>query len=312
MNPNNGFTPPPYVTLTLPNGQSQNVYNLRYDGSSDFGDYYAGNDLDGKAIRWAIEPNSYDVERYKEGSLSGFTAADLTPAYVSRPADTSADVLTRPVASDPLHVYVRTENGRDFWRMEWGGGVYTWQTPVGQTSASIIQDTYGFVAGPVTQTTGTVTAPAVITGADGNVTVTTPPTDPVRASGASNQVTGSGQGGGGPNGSASGGLVRAVPPADAGPRSSTAHVYVGRDSRGDVWQIFDGTNVIEWAVEIGEPSAALIDGTLRNLGAPSAGTVAQAAPTVAPSTPAAKAVEDAKGTLWLSAAALAAKLLIFS
>lgn len=299
--------------MTLPSGEVALISNIRYDGSSDFGDYYVGTSPSGGYVRWAIPPGSYSVTDFLEGSIGGdgFTSAQLT-RRISTPADITPEMLSRPVASDPLHVYVRTENGRDFWRMEWGGGVYTWQTPVGETSASIIRDTYGYVAGPVTTATGTVTAPAVITGADGNVSVTTPPATTVRAPGDSNQVTGSNQGGGGPNGSASGGLIRAVPPADAGPRSSTAHVYVGRDVRGDVWQIFDGTNVLEWAVDIGEPSASLIEGTLRNLGAPSPGTVAQAAPTVAPSTPAAKAVEDAKGTLWLSAAALAAKLLIFS
>lgn len=61
-----------------------------------------------------------------------------------------------------------------------------------------------------------------------------------------------------------------------------AHKYVGRDSRGDVWQLFDPAQnrVLEWAVNPGEDSRNILTGTLRDIGAPSGMTVAQAGGTV--------------------------------
>lgn len=78
--------------------------------------------------------------------------------------------------------------------------------------------------------------------------------------------------------------VDILPHADNPPESAmqphqgdASHVYVGRDSRGDVWQLYDPSQdrVLEWAVVPGDDSRNQIAGTLHSLGAPSSMTVAQ-------------------------------------
>ena len=85
---------------------------------------------------------------------------------------------------------------------------------------------------------------------------------------------------GGEDGSA---LLRVDPPEVFGPnQSDPRHIYVGRDYRGDVWQIVDsGGNVMEWATSPGDPSGYAITGSVRNLGPASSMTTAQPPATVA-------------------------------
>lgn len=59
-------------------------------------------------------------------------------------------------------------------------------------------------------------------------------------------------------------------------QSDARHVYVGRDGRGDVWQIADSSGMVhEWASHIGEPSGAVIAGSMTPLGPAGPMTVAQ-------------------------------------
>ncbi len=65
-------------------------------------------------------------------------------------------------------------------------------------------------------------------------------------------------------------------------KGDPSHFYVGRDARGDVWQLYVSTpgdphfdHVLEWAVLPGHDSKELIAGTLRDIGPPSSMTVAQ-------------------------------------
>lgn len=71
--------------------------------------------------------------------------------------------------------------------------------------------------------------------------------------------------------------VTNAPAAGSPIKGDPSHVYVGRDARGDVWQLFDlstGT-VKEWAVQPGADSRAMIPGSLRDIGPASSATVAK-------------------------------------
>ena len=239
-------------------------------------DNYSGFSVaEGRSIRWQV--------------ARGDTYDRVLPGTVNRAPlpDRTSLANVKPVASESWHTYVKSENGRDFWSGRFGAGVYSWQTPVGMTSGSILQETYSYVPDPVsvpplTTSSGSSAASNLVTG--GTVTKSPPATG------------GAGTGGGGPNGAASGvQTVGAVVPADAGARSYTNHVYVGRDARGDVWQIFDGNRVLEWAVKIGDQSAAVIDSSLRDLGPPSNMTVAKGTTTTG-TTPTAGTTPTTTGT----------------
>jgi hypothetical protein len=76
-------------------------------------------------------------------------------------------------------------------------------------------------------------------------------------------------------------------------KGDPSHVYVGRNSVGDAWQLIDaGGNVIEWYVPAGGDSRGpIIAGTTRNLGAPSQMTVAKG-----PATPSASTGSGSSGS----------------
>jgi hypothetical protein len=326
-------TPAP-VTQTTPvslapvQGNPRHTY-IRTDSG---GDLWQVTDEGGNVIRWYVRPGD-NSNAALPGTFQnlGRTESTVTvanpsgglgaatnsppPAPVSNPppntttpATNTATLITGPssaqdhasVASNPLHKYQGSDGTFDFWNLrDEAGNLVGWKVLIGHPSGDIYPGSlqnFGGALNSVTTRPATVTPPPA--GGGGNVTTTT------------------GTGGGGTNGTAGGTNLKGAPlPADAGKASDPRHKYVGRDARGDVWQLFDGVNVVEWAVKIGDQSGAVINSSLRNLGPPSANTVAQAGDLntggLTTLTPAEKS-ENTTATVLIGAALFAAKALIFS
>jgi len=204
------------------------------------------------------------------------TAKELPPLPPPPPPMTTT---TARQPGSTGHVYVGTDARGDVWQLFDGTRALEWAVNVNDDSRNVIAGTLRDLGAPVAGPNGTI-AQRPATG-------------------------GPGTGGGGPNGTATPPPPSTVATTTAGtiptntvtPNTVTAttarrpgaagHVYVGTDARGDVWQLFDGTRVLEWAVNVNDDSRNVIAGTLRDLGAPVAGpngTIAQRPTTGGPGT----------------------------
>ena len=309
-----------------PNRETATV-QAPFRGTNAEGHVYVGTDSRGdvwqffdgsRVLEWAVKVN--DDSRNviagtlrdlggpvagPNGTIAQATASTAQPNAVTPNPVTAA--APQPAAAG--HVYVGTDSRGDVWQFFDGSRVLEWAVKVNDDSRNVIAGTLRDLGAPVAGPNGTI-AQRPATG-------------------------GPGTGGGGPNGTAPKAppvttapstttpsttaprvVVPAVRPADAGPVSDPRHKYVGRDTRGDVWQLFDGNRVIEWAVNVGNPSAAVLPNSYRDLGAPSAGTVAQASdltagPLTTTGTPAA-AAENSKAAFYVGLGVVALKALVLS
>jgi hypothetical protein len=305
-----------------PNRETATV-QAPFRGTNSAGHVYVGTDSRGdvwqffdgsRVLEWAVNVND-DSRNVIAGTLRDLGAPVAGPNGTIAQA-TASTALPNAVTPNPVprtppqaaaagHVYVGTDSRGDVWQFFDGSRVLEWAVNVNDDSRNVIAGTLRDLGAPVAGPNGTI-AQKPATG-------------------------GPGTGGGGPNGTGAkappvsvapgttttaGGVVGGVRPADAGPVSDPRHKYVGRDTRGDVWQLFDGSRVLEWAVKVGDASAAVLPGTYRDLGAPSAGTVAQAAdltPSAIPTTgtPAA-AAETSKAAFYIGLGVVALKALVLS
>lgn len=221
----------------------------------------------------------------------------VTTTTGSTPVDTTVLDFNH-IADAPGHKYDGSSGLYDFWKLDDGVNVVRWAVLMGHDSRELIPGTFQIV-GP-SATTTTATAPQIAS---------------------AGSPTG-GLGGGVVNGNVGGAPVTNAPlvagtrPADAGPISDPRHKYVGRDARGDVYQLYDpvGGHVIEWAVRIGDPSASAIAGSQRDIGPPNSQTIAQRSdytgPTPAPAvSSAATPVTGTSLVGWGTALAIAYELL---
>ena len=213
-----------------------------------------------------------------------------SPAVVPAPS-IAANTDLAHVAGDPSHKYVGTDSRGDVYQLFDGTNVIEWAVKPGDDSRNAIGGTIVNLGPPSSMTTAQATPPATVVNNSPQTSVAVPgAASTVPGTGTKSQVATVDTPGNyslGTTSAASIGtpgvpgttLVNNPATATVGetpPRaSSPRHKYVGRDARGDVWQLFDGTNVIEWAVVPGDPSGNVIQGSLRNLGAPSNMTVAQ-------------------------------------
>ena len=198
---------------------------------------------------------------FEENQMTDATATQDAPDSDGG-ENPETDTGPAPLQGDPTHVYVGRDGRGDVWQTfdSAGNRVLEWAVAVNADSRDIIPGTLRDLGAPsrytVAQRPTASTAGNTGTAIPGSLTGTP------NASGVPGTYTGP-----------TGGTTQVGGPQ---PRAADSrHKYVGRDSRGDVWQIFDGTNVIEWAVNAGDLSTNIIAGSGRNLGRPSPATVAQ-------------------------------------
>lgn len=288
--------PPPEMdenfVATSTNAPKKGDASHVYVGSDFRGDVWQLLDESTGTIKeWAVPPGS-DSRNIISGTL-----ADLGPpssmtvgqnfnqtgaggvvnvgqgAVTNPPANTTTTISVPGAASviktgdrgnDASHVYVGRDGRGDVYQLFDGTNVIEWAVLPGDDSRNRINSTVTNLGPPSSMTIAQATATALRPIPTGTVDVIT------------NGSGGGGTGGGGGVGNTGGTSVVNLSQVPVGRASDPRHKYVGRDGRGDVWQIFDGTNVIEWAVRPGADSASVIDGTLKNIGPPGANTVAQA------------------------------------
>ena len=286
----------------------------KYVGSDSRGDVYQVFDGT-NVIEWAVKygddsrnviagtvvnlgpPSSMTVAQASD--LAAKTGTDTAVAPASNTVTNSAPVVPAPsitantavaaVVGDRSHKYVGTDARGDVYQLFDGTNVIEWAVKPGDDSRNAIAGTMVNLGPPSKMTVAQAPAasvvnntPAASTASPGAASSVPNPTGgKVGVSVPSNSQLGTSP-------AVSNGSVPGVPGSTIVNNPSTApvgdtppqktdprHKYVGRDQRGDVWQIFDGTNVLEWAVKPGDPSGAVIAGTLTNLGPPSNYTVAQ-------------------------------------
>lgn len=184
-----------------------------------------------------------------------------------------ATMSTTPTQGDPSHVFVGTDWRGDVWQLvDAGGNVIEWAVAPGADSRSVISGTVVNLGKPSPMTIAQ--APAANPIATPAAT-TTPPPAPAAATPKptpTNTQTDDGPTYGGAGSGLPGGTIGNPVQGDS------RHVYVGRDASGDVWQIWDGANVIQWSVAPGDDSRNVRQSTVRNLGPASSMTIAQATP----------------------------------
>lgn len=266
----------------------------KYVGTDGRGDVYQLYDAaSGNVLEWAVKVND-DSRNIIPGSLrnlgapsratvaqapagnatlnTGTPGNQATPTAGNQLASAAARTGGTPLAAnanafagvigDSSHKYVGTDSRGDVYQLYDAAGnrVLEWAVAVNADSRDIIPGTLRDLGPPsgatIAQRTNASTAGSTGSAVPGNISGST----------AFSGVPGSYQGDTGGTTQAGTGQPR---------QADTRHKYVGRDSRGDVWQIFDGTNVIEWAVKAGDLSSNIIPGSGRNLGPPSPATIAQ-------------------------------------
>jgi hypothetical protein len=264
----------------------------KYVGSQNGNDIWQMVDGAGRTIQWAVKmnddsrnmlPNSASVTQPAGSSAPNYPAAGVVtmqPVNVT-PGTPGNGPATTPTAST-VHKYQGSDGKNDFYSLvDEGGNMISWAVPIGADSRAV---TPGTLRQGLPVSINPPAGNPAGAGVPGSVAINNGPGPYTGTAGQPKQ-------------------------------SDRRHVYVGRDSRGDVWQIFDGSVVIEWAVAAGDESGNMIAGSARNLGAPSAMTVAQRDNTVAtnptapivttsprpPSTPA--ATEKSGALVWIGIAA---------
>ena len=279
------------------------------DSRGDVWQFFDGS----RVLEWAVKVND-DSRNVIAGTLRDLGAPVAGPNGTIAQATTSTAqpnaVTPNPVtaaAPQPAaagHVYVGTDSRGDVWQFFDGSRVLEWAVKVNDDSRNVIAGTLRDLGTPVVFDPPRPATGGPGTGGGGPNGTATPPPPVTPAPGTATERT------------TTAGAVAALRPADAGPVSDPRHKYVGRDTRGDVYQLFDGQRVIEWAVKIGDASAAVLPGTYRDLGAPSAGTVAQAANLTAGAIPTtgtpAAAAESSKAALYVGLGVVALKALVLS
>jgi len=231
-----------------------------------------------------IAPPTTGARDYNQNPTGSITAP-ITNTPTQKPDSLSSTLSSMPahIAGDPSHKYVGTTAQGDVWQLydAVNKRVLQWTVPVNADSRNIIagtlQDLGPATPGTVAQAPGATssvqtqptvylggtTAGTVTTNTDGNPgVIQSPPGTP----GAVNS-----------NHPDAGGSSTSL----GEPRQSDArHKYVGRITTTtgalDVWQIFDGLTVKQWKVNAGDYSAAILDGTIEDMGPPGPNTVAQA------------------------------------
>jgi hypothetical protein len=279
---------------TEPGGPAQGDASHRYVTRDSRGDVWQMDDGD-TVLEWAVFAGE-DSRSIIPGSLRRIPIP-AAPVAVFTPAPASAPQIMAPNVGDPAHKYVGTDTRGDVYQLFDGNNVIEWAVQVGADSRNIIPGSARNLGAPSAYTVAQAPQelkplpafepanprPPTATPNTPNPGSYGPPqTMPAPSAGVPGSV-----------------LINAAPPANLSSRADPRHVYVGRDTRGDVWQIFDGTNVLEWASPPGTNSGQIVPGTLRNLGAPSAATIAQNDGTLpaAPSAPTAPAGSEKSAAL---------------
>jgi hypothetical protein len=233
----------------------------KYVGSQNGNDIWQMVDGAGRTIQWAVRinddsrnmlPNSASVTQPAGSSAPNYTAAGVVtmqPVNVT-PGTPGGGPATTPTAS-PVHKYQGSDGKNDFYSLvDEGGKMISWAVPIGADSRAVTPGTLRQGLPVSIKQTYTTPGPDSGMGIPGSVEINNGP----------GPYTGT-----------------AGPPKQSNP----LHVYVGRDSRGDVWQLIDeGGIVIEWAVAAGDESSNAIAGSARSLGPPSSMTVAKLGKTV--------------------------------
>lgn len=286
-------TPPP-ANQPTPSAGNIGDRGHKYVGTDSRGDVYQLYDAStGNVLEWAVAvnadsraiipgtlrnlgaPSAGTVAQAPAGTVNvntGTPGNQPTPTAANQIASTAPRTPGAPIAAnanafagvigDTSHKYVGTDARGDVYQLydPAGNRVLEWAVKPNADSRDIIAGTLRDLGPPsrmtIAQRTNANTAGSTGPGVPGNISGST----------SSSGVPGTYQGDTG--GTTEAGSAQAR-------QADTRHKYVGRDSRGDVWQIFDGTNVIEWAVKAGDLSSNIIPGSGRNLGRPSAMTIAQ-------------------------------------
>lgn len=259
----------------------------KYVGQDERGQVWQTYDAaQNRVLEWAVAPGS-DSRNIIGGSLrdlgapsamtiaqapagSTLNAPTSTAIPTTNNGDTSAPAqstnlpTSAPAAAvsrivgDARHKYVGTDGRGDVYQVydPAGDRVLEWAVAVNDDSRNVIAGSLRDLGAPSSATTAQrsdYTAPTTNNSNPSNAPGNATP-GAVRTNQNTQTTAGAGQ-----------------------PRQSDArHKYVGRLPGGnDVWQLFDGTNVIEWQVKGGDESGNMISGTARILGAPSSMTVAQ-------------------------------------
>lgn len=236
-----------------------------------------------RTILWRVQPGD-DSRAVIPGSLSSMSS--LLPIIIG----------------DPSHVFVRSDVTSDYYKMiDESGRLLNWAVNQGDDSRNIVgaveviqNPTTLTIQGPPAGSTssGVIVGPVANPGATvaqtnlGNIgAATNAPVSGVASTALPNAVS--------TTGAATNTIAATLSPQSAATTSAanvttariagdSSHKYVGTDARGDVYQLFDGVNVIEWAVKVNDDSRNVLAGTVRNLGAPSKMTIAQAGGTTPP------------------------------
>lgn len=270
--------PPAYEAVVSTAADPRHVFV----GNDWRGDVWQVVDEGGNVIEWATPPGAPSTD------VIPLSVANLGPVSVM----TVAQAPVMPVLSflpgagdkipdDKAHVYQGYDKIGDIYSMtDAAGNLVTWHVALNDDSRNAIPSTIG-ISPPKTPTgiaapsspisavkpTGdgsTTKTPANTLGVPGGVLIN--PAVPVNT------------------------LTTATYDYSAPIQTDARHKYVGRQGSTDYWQIYDGTNVIEWQVKAGDESGRIIAGTARNLGPPSDKTIAgvDGTTTTAPLTPIAK------------------------
>lgn len=230
-----------------------------------------GNDsrnIIGGSLRDLGAPSSMTIAQAPAGSTLNAPTSTAIPTTTNRDTSAPAQATTLPtsapaaavsrIVGDARHKYVGTDNRGDVYQLydPAGDRVLEWAVAVNDDSRNVISGSLRDLGAPSSMTTAQrsdYTAPTT-----NNSNPSNAPGNATPGAVQTNQNTQTTAGAGQPR------------------QSDARHKYVGRLPGGnDVWQLFDGVNVIEWQVKGGDESGNIISGTARNLGAPSSMTVAQ-------------------------------------
>lgn len=230
-----------------------------------------GNDsrnIIGGSLRDLGAPSSMTIAQAPAGSTLNAPTSTAIPTTTNRDTSAPAQATTLPtsapaaavsrIVGDARHKYVGTDGRGDVYQVydPAGDRVLEWAVAVNDDSRNVIAGSLRDLGAPSSMTTAQrsdYTAPTT-----NNSNPSNAPGNATPGAVQTNQNTQTTAGAGQPR------------------QSDARHKYVGRLPGGnDVWQLFDGVNVIEWQVKGGDESGNIISGTARNLGAPSSMTVAQ-------------------------------------
>ena len=222
----------------------------------------------GGSLRDLGAPSAMTIAQAPAGSTLNAPTSTAIPTTTNRDTSAPAQATTLPtsapaaavsrIVGDARHKYVGTDNRGDVYQLydPAGDRVLEWAVAVNDDSRNVISGSLRDLGAPSSMTTAQrsdYTAPTT-----NNSNPSNAPGNATPGAVQTNQNTQTTAGAGQPR------------------QSDARHKYVGRLPGGnDVWQLFDGVNVIEWQVKGGDESGNIISGTARNLGAPSSMTVAQ-------------------------------------